>query len=353
MWKKANNDQQKLAILNQLLPITRDDWIKASISYCGSDNDEVSRTAEGNMDQISLQEIVKAMEDETVQKKLSKTFMKAAAQKGSYTVVLKIVSLKRARKSWASVLIGIKNKAMWEQLVRNDDFIIFAQKKAPEIEEFLKNWNTPLHTTFVEHMGYSTLEEEEEEPVEEEVADFTEDEDVVVFDEEKDSLSKDEDTVELDVPDFMLSDQAFEGYTSKEAQEKRKTMRMIIDEMSMGELTRLAMTGNMEARKLLAHNPKKQIVKAVLANPGITDKEVANLAGSMSTDREVIDKIAGNREMMRSYAIKSALVKNPKTPLRVSLRILDGLRRNDLKQLARSRNIPRPLKIKAQRKMKR
>lgn len=350
MWKKANNDQQKLAILNQLLPITRDDWVKASIAYCGSDNEKVSRTAEGNIDHISMQEIIKAMEDETVQKKLSKTFMKTAAQKGSYTVVLKTVSLKRARKSWASVLIGIKNEEMWNQLVRNDDFIIFAQKKASEIEKFLKNWNTPLYTTFIEHMGYSTLEEE---PAEEKVEDFNKDEDVVVFDEENDSLSEDEDTVELDVPDFMLSDQAFEGYTSKEAQEKRKTMRMIIDEMSMGALTRLAMTGNMEARKLLAHNPKKQIVKAVLANPGITDKEVAHLAGSMSTDREVIDKIAGNREMMRSYAVKSALVKNPKTPLRVSLRILDGLRRNDLKQLARSRNIPRPLKVKAQRKMRR
>ena len=49
--------------------------------------------------------------------------------------------------------------------------------------------------------------------------------------------------------------------------------------MSMGQKIKAAMMGNLEVRKILIKDPKKQVALAVLANQRITEKEVAGIAG--------------------------------------------------------------------------
>ena len=57
-------------------------------------------------------------------------------------------------------------------------------------------------------------------------------------------------------------------------------------------------------------------------------------------DDEVLRKIASNREWVKSYAIRMALVTNPKTPLPIAIKLVPTLTQQDLKQLAKSKTVP-------------
>ena len=63
----------------------------------------------------------------------------------------------------------------------------------------------------------------------------------------------------------------------------------------------------------------------------------------------MIRYIANSREHTKDYAVKQALVNNPKCPLASSLRLLSFLRPDDLKSIARSRNIPGALAAAAKK----
>jgi hypothetical protein len=63
----------------------------------------------------------------------------------------------------------------------------------------------------------------------------------------------------------------------------------------------------------------------------------------------VIRYIANNKDYVKTYPIKLALIGNPKCPLALSLRMLPHVRPEDLKNLARSKNIPNALSVAARK----
>lgn len=122
-----------------------------------------------------------------------------------------------------------------------------------------------------------------------------------------------------------------------------------IQAMSVAERIKLALLGNKEVRGILIRDPVKSVQVAVIRNPRITDPEVERIAGSRTVDEEVIRQILNNREWMKNYAVKLALVKNPKTPVKASLHLLPHLRTKDLKDVARSKNIPNVVVVGAKK----
>ena len=59
--------------------------------------------------------------------------------------------------------------------------------------------------------------------------------------------------------------------------------------------------------------------------------------------------IAEKREWIRNYQVRQALVTNPKTPLPIALRQLASLGEQDVRLLARSRNVPQAVAAQARR----
>lgn len=110
--------------------------------------------------------------------------------------------------------------------------------------------------------------------------------------------------------------------------------------MNMGEKMKLAHTGDREVRSILLKESNKPIIGAVMRSPKITEGEILVLAQSKHSNDEIIRLITLNREWMRNYAIKLALVTNPKTPAGVAVRLVNTLYKKDLKDVAGSRNIP-------------
>ena len=70
-----------------------------------------------------------------------------------------------------------------------------------------------------------------------------------------------------------------------------------------------------------------------MKNPRITDGEVLTVAKNKSSSEELIRLITLNREWVKHYEIKKALVMHPRTPLPKALRYMGILSDKDLKNL--------------------
>jgi hypothetical protein len=121
---------------------------------------------------------------------------------------------------------------------------------------------------------------------------------------------------------------------------KRLTVNQRVMKMSISEKIKLATRGNKEARGLLLRDSNKLVAVAAIRSPRITDGEVLMCAANKAVNDDVLRAIYNNREWTKDYRIKLALVKNPKTPMALSMRFLSTLRDADVKELARDRNVP-------------
>lgn len=129
----------------------------------------------------------------------------------------------------------------------------------------------------------------------------------------------------------------------------RTNLYVRIQQMSVAERVNLARLGNKEVRGLLIREPTRSVQVAVLNNPRITEAEIERFASSRTIDDEVIRLILNNREWMKTYAIKVALVKNPRTPVKASMRLISHIRDRDLRDIMRSKNVPHALVVAAQK----
>ena len=129
----------------------------------------------------------------------------------------------------------------------------------------------------------------------------------------------------------------------------RESAAVRIRRLTVPERVKLALRGNREARQILARDPVKLVQGCVLRNPRITVDEALAMAKNRSLPGELLRAIAAEREWVRHYALRLALVQNPKTPLPVALGLLGGIHERDMRLLARSKNVPTVLQAQARR----
>jgi hypothetical protein len=121
---------------------------------------------------------------------------------------------------------------------------------------------------------------------------------------------------------------------------KRLTLTQRVMRMSISEKIKLATRGNKEARGMLLRDSNKLVAVAAIRSPRITDGEVLMCAANRACQDDVLRVIYNNRDWTRAYPIKLALVKNPRTPMMMSMRFLNTLRESDVKDISRDRNVP-------------
>ncbi|HEU4382393.1 MAG TPA: hypothetical protein VFR85_02725 [Anaeromyxobacteraceae bacterium] len=138
-----------------------------------------------------------------------------------------------------------------------------------------------------------------------------------------------------------------QGPETAEQAGKRTTISQRILSMSVSEKVKLATLGNKEARTLLLRDANKLVCMAAATSPRITEGEIMTLANSKTANSEVLRYIYSNRELVRNYALKLSLVKNPKVPLPTALKFLQTLQERDIKELARDRNVPNTVQSQA------
>ncbi|ALC17146.1 hypothetical protein DSOUD_2385 [Desulfuromonas soudanensis] len=120
-------------------------------------------------------------------------------------------------------------------------------------------------------------------------------------------------------------------------------------EMGISEKIKMALTGDKEWRNIFIKDANKLVSSAVLKNPRVTEGEVLMIAKNKSSSEELIRLITLEREWVKQYEIKRALVLHPRTPLPKALRYMGFLTEKDLKNLAKSRGVAQALVNNARR----
>ena len=141
--------------------------------------------------------------------------------------------------------------------------------------------------------------------------------------------------------------------TDEAQEQERLSLAAKIQRMTMPERLRLALTGGREARALLMQDPHRVVQLAVLDNLKITSSEVVGFANSRHISEDVLRKIAENREWSKLYTVRLALVKNPKTPLAIALKLVPTLIPQDLRILAKSKSVSSVIAQAARRQLER
>ena len=142
-----------------------------------------------------------------------------------------------------------------------------------------------------------------------------------------------------------------EGPEIADEEDDEKSAMQRLQEMTVPQKMSRAMKGTREERAILVRDPNKLISVAVLSSPKLTGSEVEAIAKMSSVSEEILRIVSTNRNWMKSYVVVSALARNPKTPLPISMNLLNRLTEKDLKVLSTNRNVPEVLRTTPRRKV--
>jgi hypothetical protein len=151
--------------------------------------------------------------------------------------------------------------------------------------------------------------------------------------------------VEVDVAEPGDEDLLAEG------DEDQLSVSQKIAKMTFTQRLKAASKGSREMRAILVRDTNKMIAAAVMSSPKLTEQEVESIARMASVSEDVLRMIVHNRAWMKSYKIVLGLVKNPKTPVALSMNLLQRVNAKDLTAMAIDRNIPEPLRLAARKKV--
>jgi len=149
--------------------------------------------------------------------------------------------------------------------------------------------------------------------------------------------------------DDLLKDKMYAN--EQEEEEDARNLYARINKMGVAEKVKLAMMGNKEARGLLIRDSNKVVATAVIRSARMTEGEVEAISKSRAVSDDIIRIIATNKDWTHNYQIKLNLVNNSKTPMSETLKFINHLRDKELRDLARSRNVPSQVCLAARRLM--
>jgi hypothetical protein len=155
----------------------------------------------------------------------------------------------------------------------------------------------------------------------------------------------------LDLPREGNSEGNSEGPLAAAPPADERLLYEQIREMTAPEKMQLALHGDRTARFLLLKDLNKNVQTFLLQNARITVEEVRTIAGYRQAIPDVLVAIAAHREWSQNQGVLAALVRNPKTPPITAVGLLDRIAPAELRRLAKSSEVPRPVQAAARKKV--
>ena len=125
----------------------------------------------------------------------------------------------------------------------------------------------------------------------------------------------------------------------EEADREGLSKYQIAMDLTVSEKIKMGLTGDKEWRSIMMKQSNKLIQGAVMKNPRISDGEVLMVAKAKTSSDDLIRIILLNKDWVKNYEIKKALLSHPKTPPPKALRFVSFLTMKDLKELAKSKQL--------------
>ncbi len=124
---------------------------------------------------------------------------------------------------------------------------------------------------------------------------------------------------------------------------RQKAEAILLDEltaMRLGDLVTLSRIGPRRVTTRLLHSPHALVREAGLQNPRLRGGDLCAVLESDSAPRAIAAEILRVHRWSASYEVRRAIVRSPVTPHPISLSLIGGLNPGDLKDLARSDDVP-------------
>jgi hypothetical protein len=109
--------------------------------------------------------------------------------------------------------------------------------------------------------------------------------------------------------------------------------------MNVGQKLRRALFGTREERAVLVRDSNRIVAAAVVKNPKFSEQEAERVSNSKNVSDEVLRLIGRHRDFAKNYSIQHNLVRNPRTPVDLSIHFMPRLNDRDLKMLVKNRNV--------------
>lgn len=154
-------------------------------------------------------------------------------------------------------------------------------------------------------------------------------------------------------PDFEepFLDRDESGLAEGTEEEKQKSFQERLATMAVPEKMRYAMKGTREMRSVLIRDPNRLVASAVLSCPKVNEAEIEAFAKMGNVAEDILRTIAMTRAWTKNYGVTLALVKNAKTPVALTLNLMQRLTEADVKRLSADRNIPEPVRLAARKRV--
>ncbi|MBZ5536753.1 MAG: hypothetical protein LAO31_12425 [Acidobacteriia bacterium] len=129
----------------------------------------------------------------------------------------------------------------------------------------------------------------------------------------------------------------------------RVTLLQKIARMTIAERVQTAIKGVRDERLILIRDSNKVVSRAVLLSPKISENEIEAISQMRNVNEEILRLVGQSRSWAKNYGILHNLVRNSRSPIGVTLTLLNRLMARDLKSLSRNKNIPEVIRKSSQR----
>jgi len=112
-----------------------------------------------------------------------------------------------------------------------------------------------------------------------------------------------------------------------------------------------ALHGDKNQRMAILREQNRLLIAYVLKNPQIGMEEVLFVAKSSTTAPDLLSYIGNKREWSERSDVAIALVRNPKTPVQIAIKLLDFINPNELRNIAKLGNVRDQISSAARKKV--
>jgi hypothetical protein len=132
--------------------------------------------------------------------------------------------------------------------------------------------------------------------------------------------------------------------------QKELSFQERLSSMTVPEKMKCAMKGTREMRSILIRDPNRLVASAVLSCPKVNPAEVEAFAKMGNVSEDILRTIANTRAWTKAYGVVLSLVKNSKTPVALSMNLMQRLTESDVKKISTDRNVPEALRLAARKR---
>jgi hypothetical protein len=95
------------------------------------------------------------------------------------------------------------------------------------------------------------------------------------------------------------------------------------------------MKANRGERQILVRDTSPQVLLSLLSNPRVEAGDVLQIVKSTHANAGILQRIASDRRWASNHEIQTAIVRNPKTPPPIAIKLLEQVPTRELRDMAK------------------